>query len=416
MVDGSLGSLLQHANVDLSSGESKAARGHRDDFLKFTAAPKKYAGPVVSQIRAFVSQEVLPLASHTWYWQRAMRWIKDFGAFAVKVLEDEVAAGREIAHPVGSVQELLGDMELIESFIGSLTMKKGMGFSVPRSARRFLSAARERLGHSSLIENKVLQDVIRGFERRTPRTPMQSEGLEAGDVERIAESYGPSRNWWEVQVATMIALGFVAILRMIEVVALRIEGVMVVLKDGREIKASQLSRVPRRGEVRGVFIHVQWRKANQTMSTWVPVSCPTAVGLLLRHLTLLRKVGRTEGYLFPSRTGKGFAPRSSSNHVDTSSARDALRKALKDVCGLHWEHAKLYGGHALRVGGSNHIRQLGVDDEVHRLMGGWASLTSSRGYFALSAKEQFKVTHSFAVRKGLSPRLVCLLRSETSGF
>lgn len=415
MVDGWTVCLLPAHNFLSVAGESKSARGHREEFLKFTAKPRKYGGPMVSGIRTFLAKEVMPLAAHTWYWQRAMRWVKEYATFAIKVLEDEVAAGRDISQSADSIQGLLGDGEMVESFIGSLTMQK-VGFSVPRSARRFLSAARERLGFSSLIENKVMQDMIRGFERRTPRSPMQSEGLEVGDVERIAEAYGPSRQWWKVQVATMVALGFVGILRMIELVSLKIEGVMVVMKDGREIKASLLSRVPRRSEVEGIFMHIQWRKANQSMSTWIPVSCPTAIGLLLRHLSLLRKVGRTSGYLFPSRTGRGYAPRSKQNHVDTGSARDALRKALKDVCGLQWEHAKLYGGHALRVGGSNHIRRLGVDDEVHRLMGGWASLTSSRGYFALTAKEQFKVTHSFALKKGLAPRVVCLLRSETCGF
>ena len=90
--------------------------------------------------------------------------------------------------------------------------------------------------------------------------------------------------------------------------------------------------------------------------------------------------------------------RNARNKISCSSFNDALRKALVDVCGLTKEQADLFSGHSGRVGGSNYMRMLGVDDDVHRQVGDWASLTSSRGYYALSANEQFAVTDRFVLR------------------
>lgn len=357
---------------------------------------------MVTAIRNQVARKVLPLAAHTWFWQRAMRWIKDFGNFAVSMLDDEVASGTIPHAGDSSIRTLLGDGEMLESFIASLTLKD-VGFSVPRAARRFLSAARMRLGFQSLNLNKALSEIIRGFERSTPRTVIQAEALEVYDVERIAATYGCSSCWWRIQVACMVTLCFVAILRLGELVALEMADVIIVFKNGKEVKASELTRVPRLSEVRGVFLHLRWRKANQCHSVHVPVACKTAITLLLRHICQLRKAGRTSGVLFPSRVGRSKPTMNPTNHVANTSVKNALRKALREVCGLDKDQAKLFSGHSMRVGGSNYIRRLGVSDEVHRLMGGWATLASARGYFQLLATEQFAMAHKFALKDRAPP-------------
>ena len=383
-------------------GESATAKRHREEFLRLLAPKRKYGGALVSRIRRHVRQKVLPLSAHTWYWQRAMRWIKEFGQFSVRLLKDEVDSGREGGRT--DLRHLLGDEEMLELFISALTLDE-VGFSVPRSARRFLSAARMRLGHRSLNEIKALSDVIRGHERTTPRTVMQAESLESDDVERIADAYGCSKSWWEVQVACMISLCFIAILRLGELVVFNIEDVVLVLKNGDEKKATDLMTVPRKREVKGAFLHVRWRKAGQSHDVWIPVSCPTVMGLLLRQLRLLKAAGRSRGPLFPARVGRVAPSRHPTNHVSTTSVRNALRKALVEVCGLTRDQAKLFSGHSMRVGGSNFMRKLGVADEVHRLMGGWASLASSRGYFQLPVTEQFEITHKFALKERVPPKV-----------
>ena len=124
----------------------------------------------------------------------------------------------------------------------------------------------------------------------------------------------------------------------------------------------------------------------------------------LRYLKMLRRKGRTTGPRFTARTCRG-APRHSSHNVSGKSAVRALRKALRDVCGLFEQQARLYSRHSPRVGGSNHIRRLGVGDEVHRPVGGRTSQESPRGYFQLSPTEQFEITHGGALKERVPPRV-----------
>ena len=65
------------------------ARRHRQQFLELTSPPRRYLGGMASKIRGKVEQLVIPLSSHTWYWQRAMRWIKQFRLFADDLMLDE---------------------------------------------------------------------------------------------------------------------------------------------------------------------------------------------------------------------------------------------------------------------------------------------------------------------------------------
>ena len=121
-----------------------------------------------------------------------IRWLKDYCGFASRLLKDE-GASKERTNV--SVCDLLAHEETLEVFIGWLALKK-VGFSVPRSARRFLLAARMRLGFRSLNEIASVGDIIRGHERSTPRNPKKTESLEVDDVNRIAEVYGKSSDWW----------------------------------------------------------------------------------------------------------------------------------------------------------------------------------------------------------------------------
>ena len=300
-----------------------------------------------------------------------------------------------------TTRELLADTELCKLFIQSL-FKKNVKFSVPRACRRYMSGARERLHMSSLNNDVELRDLIRGFERSMPRTVVQALSLQVDDVQRIANVWGESNEWWKVNLATLIALGFVCILRGVEVRKVRIEGVRLVLKAGGEVSAADASCLPLLQALQGAYIHLVWRKADQTHDVWVPVACRLTLRLLLKQLRLLRSVGRTSGPLFPSRTRAGGA-RSKSNFIGENAMINGLRQALVEVCGMTKEQSLLYKGHSLRVGGSNHMRLLGVEDEVHRLMGGWASLVSSRGYFQLGTSEQLKVAEQFALKERSSP-------------
>ena len=338
---------------------------------------------------------------HGRYWQRGLRWIREFEAWVRPFLRQEAqeTAKRKVTR---TTQELLKDNELCVLFIRSL-FKRKVNFSVPRACRRHLSGARTRLGLPSLNEDIELCDLIRGYERSMPRTVVQALSLLVDDVQRIATQWGGSNDWWKVNVATLIAVGFICILRGIEVRRIKIEGIRLVLKNGGEVSAEDVPVLPRLQSIEGAFVHLVWRKSQQAHDVWVPLACRSTLGLLLKQLQMLRSVGRTAGPLFPSRTRCGGG-RSKCNCIGQRAMIEGLRNALREVCGMTKEQSLLYKGHSLRVGGSNHMRLLGVDDEVHRLMGGWASLVSSRGYFQLGTDEQLKIAEKFALKERVSPQ------------
>ena len=70
------------------------------------------------------------------------------------------------------------------------------------------------------------------------------------------------------------------------------------------------------------------------------------------------------------------------------------------VTGMNAKWASQYTGHVMRVGGSNEMRKQGVDDEVHRRMGGWMTMTAAQGYMSLSAQERLRLTLRQVMTKG----------------
>lgn len=371
-------------------------RRQRRCYIRLTAPRRKYNSKQARQLRAFALQQVIPFTAHTRYWQQGLRWVGAFEAWARSFLAEEGLAN-DPQQQGRTVQELLQDNELCRLYITKV-MKDGAAFSVPRAARRYLSKARQRLGASSLSDDMHIGELIQGHERSTPRTKVQANSLEADDVQRIVSMFGCSRDWWQVQLAAVMSIGFVTLLRMGELLRLKLEDVHLVLKSGQEVSAGKMRQLPRRQQLRGAFLHVCWRKASQGQDVWIPVACPVALNMLLRQLRKLRKCGRRAGWLFTSRTrAGGRRSHSPMNPLGSQSAVDAMREALVLACGMSVEQAKLYKGHSLRVGGSNHLRKLGVADEVHRLLGGWASLVSSRSYYALSAEEQMRTCERMAL-------------------
>lgn len=390
-----------HVATKSNTGESLKVKKQRRTYLRLTQPQRKYDGPEARAIREFVTKEVQPHCHHKRHSQRALRWLKEFGAWAGPFRYAE--ADRRGEEPVvQTLQEMLVCDELCRLFVSNL-MKQKKGFSVPRAARRYLSGARLRLKMKSLNGDVALGERIRGYERSMPRTAVQRLSLALDDMHRIVEAYGGSDDWWEVQTALWTALGFTAILRLIELLLVSIEGVHIVGHSFGEVSASTVEVLPHHEQVKGLFVHLVWRKAQQTHDVWIPVACRAVIRLMMRHLAMLRAEGRRTGPLFTARTRKG-GRRHARNRLSSDSAVRALRATLIEVCGMTKPQTRLYAGHSLRVGGSNFIRRKGIDDEVHRLLGGWASLTSSRGYFQLLDDEQWDLAEQFTLEERETPR------------
>ena len=109
------------------------------------------------------------------------------------------------------------------------------------------------------------------------------------------------------------------------------------------------------------------------------------------------------------------------NPVGHQSVVTAMRHALCECVPLmsrRW--AQLYTGHAMRVGGSNHMRKLGIADDVHRRLGGWwLDDSGSSAGLRMSAREQMAYTlrlsteplesafHKRDAVEALSARIMC---------
>ena len=147
------------------------------------------------------------------------------------------------------------------------------------------------------------------------------------------------------------------------------------------------------------MIHIPWRKAKQMIDAWIPLSCRVTIRRLLAHEQSLRDMGSLSPYLFPSVQRSRGHPPHPLNYFGATQFRNGLRKALRDICGMSLDESKVYGGHSLRVGGSNFMRRLGVDPDIHRSLGGWSVLKSARDYMQLTPTEQFNLTRSLAVQQ-----------------
>ena len=326
-------------------------------------------------------------------YSRLGSWMQKFFAFAATICRK---SGR-----YKSRQQCLASTVMCRHFIAHVA-KEDTGVTRPRSARAALSKQRLSRGLSSLNVCPSISSIVDAAEAAQPRTKKQSAGLTATMVRCVRRRWGVSVLWWERQVATIMVLGFVSIMRLGEICSLRLEGVRATFLDGRERELITMKPLPAPGQLRGLLVHLPWRKNHRAQDCWVPVACADAVALLLRQVQTLRSARTQNEFLFPSRVriagGKYAVHRS--NPVSPQSWTKSMRRSLVLCVPLmspRW--ASLYTGHALRVGGSNQMRKLGISDDVHRRLGGWMQLVSAQGYMALSAREQYAYTLRLAQEK-----------------
>lgn len=328
-------------------------------------------------------------ARHHKSWGLALRWLKEFAGFARAMCSAN--------HVRYDAVKMRADNQLCCLFLTEVAEQMA-GISRVIAARRGLSGQRLREGSTSLNGDHDISLLIDGVRRSQPKTKHQVESLDVNDVAAIASVLSKSLRWQDRQLGVLIAAGFLTIMRYAELQRVRRDGVRVVFKSGREVTMSSLSTLPSARQLRGVLIHLSWRKSNQDTDAWIPMSCQTTIQRLLEHELTLRRLGCPSHRLFPSvRRNRGNPPHPS-NYFGSTQFRSGLRKALRDICGMSLDESKVYGGHSLRVGGSNFMRRLKIDPDIHRALGGWALLKSARDYMQLTPTEQFSITRKLAVK------------------
>ena len=378
--------------VGLRPQAKKALRRERrflDDVEEFPCEQTR-------QLNDAVVAKFMPGARCGGTWARTQSWLSKFYAFARKICRQ---SGK-----VRSDSQCLASNVMCRHFVASIAEEQ-KGSSRPRSARAVLSAERQRRGWTSLNSDRAIAAVVAGAESAAPYTKKQSAGLTVAMVRCIVRKWGRSSSWFRRQVAVVIAAGFVSIMRLGEICSLLRSGVVAVFADGSERPLCRMKTLPKATELKGLLLHLPWRKNHRTQDCFVPLACPKAVKLFLGQFATLRGQASKSRYVFPSRRGRHI---NEHNHVGQQSMVKALQHALRECVPLitiKW--SKCYTGHSLRVGGSNHMRKMGISDDVHRRLGGWMTLVAAQGYMALTPREQFRYTLKMAKSKrkcGLSQR------------
>ena len=318
-------------------------------------------------------------------WSRQNSWLSKFFKFASDLC---TASGN-----LRTSDQCLASSVMCRHFIASVANEGGV--TRPRSARAALSKYRQKRGWTSLNNDEAISAIVSGHEAANPRTKRQSAGFSSLMVKRVVRTWGKSASWWRRQVATLMALGFVSIMRLGEMCSIQRAGIRIVFRDGSEADVTGLRKLPSMSRLKGMLFHLPWRKNHVAQDCWVPVACTLTIRLVLHQLRSLRQRSCKNPCLFPSRqfVPGGHQVMNAKNCMGEQSWVRAMRKALLDAVPLMtpaW--SKLYSGHAMRVGGSNHMRKIGIADDIHKRLGGWMTLTAAQGYMALSPAEQFAYT------------------------
>ena len=100
-------------------------------------------------------------------------------------------------------------------------------------------------------------------------------------------------------------------------------------------------------------------------------------------------------FLFPSRKSRVIAGKRTwvpnpKNRLSSSSFLLLLRKALTEVCGLTAVQAQMFTVHALRVGGINYYKSIGVSIGLRAQIAAHKSIATARRYVRLLPHEQLE--------------------------
>lgn len=358
-----------------------------------TATDTVWTGPLAKSLFKEGSDRWLVHSRCKGAWKRTWRWVKEFNLFATRMCTD---SGRRYYW-----RPCLADNVLCYLFLVRVA-NEDKGSSRPVAARRALSRQRRQTQLPSLNEDPRITALIAGVRNARPKLKRQMESLDVSDVSAVMGAWGSTHCCWRLMVALMTAVGFLTLMRCGEMVKLLREGVILVLKSGREVNLRTCTTLPAADQCMGMLLLVVWRKSKQAANAWLPVSCPRTLALMIQHEKFLRAFGSTTKYCFPARrkTGKTvFGAPKRENHMSTASFVRLMKLALEEVCTVGEDELRLYGGHSLRVGGSNFMRWLGISEDVHRALGGWAQLVSAKQYMQRSPAEQFELTRALAVKR-----------------
>ena len=318
-------------------------------------------------------------------WSRIAAWLRKYRAYLGVVAID---SGRP--HPT---RRMMWHNGLALEFL-ALVADERKGRTRVAAAIRALNFIRQLLGIQPLSADPRTALIQEGVLRSFPHKPKGTAPFPPIAVTAIASVWGKSSRWWERQVALAIYVAFIALLRGSGLRCIPRQGVTWVA-GGTE--TTNPRKIPRKHS--GAILLVTKRKGRQKSHSWVPLRAGKVTKLLAAHVSWLRSLSPRPRFLFPARQscfprGKlSWVPKKSAA-MGTTSFLSFVRAALTTVCGLKPEKANRFTVHALRVGGINYYRRLGVPLELRAQMADHMSLPSSLRYLRMNPADQFRTINA----------------------
>ena len=373
------------------AGVSAKDKAAMDAAFQRTWAQPAWRTPMADRLRTHVLDKFIVHARHNKHWPRENSWLREFDRFARRY-----ASMGGVAY--SSPEAARADDSLNEVFIAAVAAQD-RGRSVPGAARRALSAKRKREGGTSLSNNEFISLLVAGAKRAKPATPSQAADVPLRTIERLANEVGRANSgWFDQMVVTMVQVGIVSLMRLVEIRSLRWRGIRFVGAGGGMRTVRAVASTGMAG-IRGMHVHVAWRKSQQATDCWVPISCKRTMASLVGHWQRLQRLDYRGTRVFPSRvSGAVAALPSNTNWIGPQSFIKRWRALLVGQGLMSRQAAARVRGHSLRVTGSNACRRADVPAETHRIMGGWQALACSASYMAMTPAEQFKVTDKLALQ------------------
>ena len=358
----------------------------------------EWTSPAAKRIKTNMRVNQLPYSATSQKFERNNSFIRLFYEFAENMCREE-------QRPFNRLFCLAND-ELVEMWI-STVLEEECGSTRPANARKAINAKRLALRLPALPKFSTVSALVKTAKAKHPKTVKKSQVASKKMINSIIDSYKHSPRWWELQFALMTAVGFLCLLRLIEVRQFLHGGVKLVLRNADQISPRIKLRdgsaiyppLPPINDVVAIRLYCPFRKTTRHHGSWISFTDPKTMTMMLRHLHNLRFLSYHHKLLFPSRNrvAKRFRPvcvwMPTANPFSHKSYVDAMQKALREVCKLPVDVSKMYTGHVLRVSGSNSIRKdTTLSADVNRQLGAWMSLASKEGYDQQSLIEQMQVT------------------------
>ena len=318
-------------------------------------------------------------------WMRIASWLRRFRAYLGVVAID---SGR-----VRPTRRMMRHNGLALEFLAMVADER-KGRTRVAAAIRALNFIRRLLGITSLSDDPRTSLLQEGVLRSFPHRPIGAIPFPPLAVAAIASAWGNSKVWWKRMTALAIFVAFVTLLRGSGLLCIPRRGVTWVSGDG---EATDPAVIPR-GHT-GALLLVPKRKQRQKSHSWVPLRAGKVTAMLARHASWLRSRSPRPRFLFPARRRRYVdnKRRWSPNPKSALSSKSLLfliRMALREVCGLSFAQAGRFSVHALRVGGINYYRRLGVPLELRAQMADHMSLPSSLRYLRMEPADQFRAITS----------------------